>query len=92
MRRLAIFVVRRRWWVIGLVLIALPLSALYGGGVHDKLSPGGFLDPGVESSRAAEAIAKQFPSAAQSDFVIMVTAKRGTVDSPAVRAAGNAVT
>ncbi len=92
MRRLAIFVVRRRWWVIGLVLIALPVSALYGGGVHDKLSPGGFLDPGVESSRAAEAIAKQFPSAAQSDFVIMVTAKRGTVDSPAVRAAGNAVT
>jgi RND superfamily putative drug exporter len=91
-RRLALFVVRRRWWVIGLALIALPASALYGGGVHGKLSPGGFLDPGAESSRAAAAIAKEFPGSGQSDFVILVTAKRGTVDSPAVAAAGTALT
>ncbi len=92
MRRLALFVVRRRWWVIGLALIALPASALYGGGVHGKLSPGGFVDPGAESSRAAAAIAKEFPGSGQSDFVILVTAKRGTVDSPAVVAAGTALT
>ena len=91
-RRLALFVVRRRWWVIGLALIALPASALYGGGVHGKLSPGGFVDPGAESSQAAAAIAKEFPGSGQSDFVILVTAKRGTVDSPAVVAAGNALT
>jgi RND superfamily putative drug exporter len=91
-RRLALFVVRRRWWVIGLALIALPASALYGGGVHGKLSPGGFVDPGAESSRAAAAIAKEFPGSGQSDFVILVTAKRGTVDSPAVVAAGTALT
>jgi len=85
-------VVRRRWWVIAVALVALPACALYGGGVHGKLSPGGFVDPGSESARAAAAIAKEFPSSAQSDFVIVVTAKHGTVDSPAVTAAGKALT
>jgi len=58
-RRRAIFVIRRRWWIIAVALVALPLFALYGGGVHDKLSTGGFADPSAESSRAA-AITKQF--------------------------------
>ena len=84
--------VRRRWGVLAFAFIALPLSVLYGGGVHGKLSPGGFEDPGSESSRTAAAIAKQFPSSGQSDFVIVVTAKHGTVDSPDVRAAGLALT
>jgi RND superfamily putative drug exporter len=92
LRRLAIFVIHRRWWVIAVALVALPAFALYGGSVHDKLSTGGFTDPGAESSRAAAAIAKEFPSSGQSDFVIVVTAKHGTVDSPAVRAAGLALT
>jgi putative drug exporter of the RND superfamily len=91
-RRLALFVVRRRWWVLALALIAIPASALYGGGVHDKLSPGGFVDPGSESARTAAAVGKEFPSSAQSDFVILVTAKHGTVDSPDVKAAGVALT
>jgi len=89
---LALFVVRRRWWVIALALVALPLSALYGGGVHGKLSPGGFVDPGSESARTAAAVSKEFPASAQSDFVILVTAKHGTVNSPDVRSAGLALT
>ena len=92
MRRLALFVVRRRWWVLAVALVAIPASALYGGGVHDKLSPGGFVDPGSESARTAAAVGKEFPSSAQSDFVILVTAKHGTVDSPDVKAAGVALT
>ena len=92
MRRLAILVVRRRWWVLAVALIAVPVSALYGGSVHDKLSPGGFLDPGAESTRTAAAIAKEFPSSGQSDFVLVVTAKNGNVDSPEVSAAGLALT
>jgi len=91
-RRLALFVVKKRWWIIALALVALPLSALYGGGVHGKLSPGGFVDPGSESARTAAAVAKEFPSSSQSDFVILVTAKHGTVNSPDVRAAGLALT
>ena len=69
-------------------MLALPVSILFGGGVHDKLSPGGFVDPGSESAKAAAEIAKEFPNSAQSDFVIVVKAKDGTVDSAAVRAAG----
>ena len=72
MRRLAILVVRRRWWVLAIALVALPASALYGGSVHDHLSPGGFLDPGAESTRTAATIAKEFPSSGQSDFVVVV--------------------
>ncbi len=92
MRRLAIFVIRRRWLVLIGVLIALPAFALYGGKVHDKLSTGGFTDPGAESSRAAAEIARLFPKASQSDFVVVVTARSGTVNDATVKAAGTALT
>ena len=88
MRRVAIFVVRRRWVVIALAIIAIPVSAVIGGGVADHLTTGGFSDPGSESSRAEATIAESFPDAAQSDFVVVVTAKDGTVDDEAVRARG----
>ena len=78
MRQLALFVIRRRWWVIATTLVALPVLAFYGGGVHDKLSAGGITDPGAELSRGAAALAAQFPSSGQSDFVIVVTARHGT--------------
>jgi putative drug exporter of the RND superfamily len=91
-RRLAIFVVHRRWWVIAAAVVALPLLALYGGSVHDKLTSGGFTDPGSESSRASRVISHDFPSSGTSDFVVVVTARHGTVDGAAVRRAGNALT
>jgi RND superfamily putative drug exporter len=91
LRRLAILVVRRRWWVIAVAIVAFPLLALYGGNVHNKLSSGGFDDPSADSYRAATAIRKQFPDADQSAFVILVTAKSGTVDTPDVAAAGTAI-
>ena len=93
MRRLAIFVVRRRWWVIGIALIALPAAAAYGANVHDALASGGFFDPGAESTLTRAAIVKEFPRSAQSDFAIVVTAKNGKdVNDPAVAAAGTALT
>ncbi len=93
MRRLAIFVVRRRWWVIGVALIALPAAAAYGANVHDELAAGGFFDPGAESTLAKQAIVKEFPLSAQSDFAIVVTTKGGkNVDDAAVRAAGKDLT
>jgi RND superfamily putative drug exporter len=91
MRRLAIFVVRRRWWVMIGVIIVLPLLALYGGNVHSKLSSSGYDDPSSDSFRAATAIKKQFPNADQSSFVVLVTAKKGTVDSPEVVAVGKKI-
>ena len=92
MRRLAIFVLRRRWWVIGVALVALPLFAVFGGNVQKKLTTGGFDDPGAESIRAANAVARDFKRSSLSDFVIVVTAKHGTVDDPAVRAEGEQIT
>jgi putative drug exporter of the RND superfamily len=91
-RRLSILVVRRRWWVIAAAIVAVPLAALFGGGVHDALSTGGFNDAGSESARAEAAIERDFPSAGQSDFVIVVTAKTGTVDDRAVQSAGETFT
>lgn len=78
--------------MIAAALVAFPLLALYGGNVHSKLSSGGYDDPSAESFRAATAIARQFPNADQSAFVILVKAKAGTVDTPAVAAAGAAIT
>lgn len=90
MRRLAIFVVRRRWWVIIAAAILMPLAAVVAKDTSHRLSPTGYQDPGAESSRAARSIAAEFPDAAQSDFVIVVTARGDrTVDSPAVAAAAN---
>ena len=92
MRRLAIFVVRHRLWVLAAATLAFPLLAIYGGNVNSKLSSGGYDDPASESFRAATAIRREFPNADQSAFVILVTADHGTVNSPAVVAAGNAIT
>ncbi len=92
LRGLAIFVIRRRWWIIAAAIVAFPLATVYGAGVHDKLSTGGFDDPGAESSRAAAVIARQFPASGQSDYVIVVTAATGTVDGAAVARAGTELT
>ena len=76
-RRLAIFVVRRRWWVLGLALIALPVSALLRRRrARQALSRRLRRSRRRNRAKAAAAIAKEFPSSAQSDFVIVVTAKR----------------
>jgi RND superfamily putative drug exporter len=89
---LAIFVVHRRWWVIIGALVAVPLMGLYGGGVQKRLSNGGFEDPGAESAKAAAAIQHDFPASGQTDFVVVVGAKNGTVDDPSVAAEGERLT
>ena len=92
MRRLAIFVVHRRWWVIIAAAILLPLAAFVAKDTAHHLSPTGYEDPGAESSRATQSITAQFPDAAQSDFVVIVTARNpGDVDAPEVVAAATAL-
>ena len=86
MRKLAVLIVRRRWAVIIGVLIALVIAGVLGGGVHDRLSGGGFEDPSTESALARAEIKASFPQAALSDFVLVVTAKDGTVDRRAAHA------
>jgi RND superfamily putative drug exporter len=91
-RRLALFVVHRRWVVIILAALFLPLAAIVGGGVAGKLTVGGLEDPGSESARTAEMLQERFANAGQSDFVVLVTARDGDVDAEAVRAEGLAIT
>ncbi len=92
MRRLALFVVRRRWAVIVAAVLFLPVAGLIGGGVARQLTVGGMEDPGSESARTALALQHRFANAGQSDFVVLVTARHGDVDDPAVRAVGLALT
>jgi RND superfamily putative drug exporter len=91
-RRLALFVVHHRFLVIVVAALFLPLAALLGGGVAKHLTVGGLEDPGSESAKTAEAINARFSRAGQSDFVVLVTAKDGDVDAPAVRREGLALT
>ncbi len=92
MRKLAVLIVRRRWAVIIGVLIALVIAGVLGGGVHDRLSGGGFEDPSTESAQARAEIKASFPQAALSDFVLVVTAKDGTVDGAEVTRVGTELT
>ena len=63
MRKLAILIVRRKWWVIVIALVALPVAAVVGDGVHARLSSGGFEDPSTESARARAELKRSFPQA-----------------------------
>jgi len=92
MRRLASWVIRRRWPVVIGALMFLPIAGVVGGTVTDKLSAGGLENPDVESARAAAALVARFPSAAEPDFVILVTSTSGSIDDDPVARAGIALT
>ena len=87
MRALGRLVTRRRWWVLGFALVFLPVAGLLGGGVEERLSSGGFTDPASESAGATRILEDRF-KAGTPNLVLLVTAGSGTVDDPAVRAAG----
>ncbi|MBX6390356.1 MAG: MMPL family transporter [Frankia sp.] len=61
-----------------------------GMGAFGKLQAEGFDDPGSEASRARAAIEERFGGAP--DLLLLVTARDGNVDDPAVADAGRALT
>jgi RND superfamily putative drug exporter len=91
MARLARFLYRRRWSVLAATVVVLVVSAAFGGGALAHLKGGGFDDPRAESTRAAEVLRDRF-GAGDPNLVLLVTATRGTVDSPQVAAEGRALT
>jgi RND superfamily putative drug exporter len=91
MARLARFLYRRRWSVLAATVVVLVVSAAYGGGALAHLKGGGFDDPRAESTRAAGVLSDRF-GAGDPNLVLLVTATRGTVDSPEVAAEGRAIT
>jgi RND superfamily putative drug exporter len=89
--RLGHFTVRHRKAVLVGTAVFFVVAAALGGGVASRLSSGGFEDPSSESSRAGDAIEREFGEQ-QPDLILLVTAKQGSVDDPEVAAAGRALT
>src|SRR3954452_4510874 len=87
MRRLGSFVLRRRWWVLIGGLLLAGLGGAYGTGASERLSAGGFNEPGAESSRAARALQDDFRTGPP-NVILLVTAQHGKVTDPDVVAAG----
>ena len=91
LERLGHFIVRRRWWVLAGTLLFVGASGALGGSVADHLKTGGFEGPDTESVRAERLLAERFGQAPP-NFLLLVTAKQGTVDQDPARAAGVALT
>jgi putative drug exporter of the RND superfamily len=89
--RVGHFTVRHRKAVLVGTAAFFVFAGALGGGVASRLSSGGFEDPSSESSRAGDAIDREFGEQ-QPDLILLVNAKQGTVDDPEVAAAGRALT
>jgi len=92
------FVVRHRRLVLGVSVIALAAAAAIGGGVIDRLSSGGFDDPGSDSVRTRQILDSEFDTGF-SDLVVLLTYgpnegadDRFGVDQPDAASAGLAFT
>ncbi len=88
--RLAGSIVRRRRRILLLALVAFAVSGAVGGGVADQLSSGGFEDPDAESTRVEQVLADEFDTGTP-NLVLLVTARGGDVDDPAVAAAATSL-
>ncbi|RKS76903.1 RND superfamily putative drug exporter [Actinomadura pelletieri DSM 43383] len=90
MRRLGLFAVRRRRWVLGMGLLVLVVAGVVGAGAMSALTLARFESPGSESVRADTEL-RQRLGTGHLNMVLLVTAKRGTVDSAETAEAGQAV-
>jgi putative drug exporter of the RND superfamily len=91
MARLGHFLYRHRRSVLIGTLVIVIVAGVFGGNVAKHLKAGGFDAPDVESTRAADILGKDFHQSPP-NFLLLIEAKKGTVDSAAVKAAGIAVT
>jgi putative drug exporter of the RND superfamily len=71
----------------GIAFVALVVFALVGGGVKDRLSVGGFVDPSAESTVAAKQLEATFGTAPP-NYVLVATALDGDVVDVANRESG----
>ncbi|MER7077170.1 putative drug exporter of the RND superfamily [Saccharopolyspora kobensis] len=89
--RLGRFVIRRRWPVLAASLVIFAVALLSAAGALSALSLSRFEAPGSESLVAAEVLEREFGTGGP-NMALLVTAKSGDVDDPAVVAAGLALT
>lgn len=89
--RLSQVLIRRRRWVwVGAVLFVV-VAGGFGAGVQEHLSTGGFADPGAESTKAANVLRDDFGQQ-EPNLVMVITAKDGKVDDPAIETAATELT
>ena len=84
------FVVRRARLLLAISGVLLIAAVVFGGGAFGKLKNGGFDDPASQSSQAQHLIDANYGG--QNNLVLLITAKSGTVDAPALAAAGRQFT
>lgn len=87
LRRIGHFSVRYRWGVLVASLVFAVVAAIGSAGLTARLDSGGFDVPGSESVRANTILGQQFRTG-DDNLVLLVTAKHGTVDDPAIAKAG----
>jgi putative drug exporter of the RND superfamily len=83
------FVARRAKLLLTLSLLVMVGAGVLGAGAFGKLTNGGFSDPDAESTQAQRLIESRFGG--QTNLVLLVTAKSGTVDDSAAAVAGRQV-
>ena len=86
---LAIF--RRSKWILVVAGVFVVVAAGFGASAASRLSQGGFDANSEQSVQAASILQGRF-GVKPANLEIIVTARNGTVNSPAVRAAGLALT
>lgn len=91
MRSLAAFVVKARKAIVVMGIVQLIVLAVIGTGGVNRLSLSRWEVPGSESRLAREILEDQLDGG-NPNLVLLVTAKSGSVDDPAVREAGLALT
>ncbi|WP_020573209.1 MMPL family transporter [Actinopolymorpha alba] len=84
-------VTRRPAWIVVASLLVTVLAGAVGAGTINLLSLNRFEAPGSESMRARDVLAREFDTGSP-NVALLVTARQGTVDSPYVAAAGQALT
>jgi putative drug exporter of the RND superfamily len=88
---LGTFAARRHRVILIFTALFIAAGFVLGVGVFGNLKSGGFDNPSSGSSRARAVLVNEF-NAADANVVLLVTAASGSVDDPAVAAAGTALT
>ncbi|MEU4561972.1 MMPL family transporter [Actinoplanes sp. NPDC023936] len=76
-------VARLRWSVLVVALVAVLGAGVWGFGVFDRLTEGGYSDPDSESAQAADVVATAL-GGQSGDVVAIYTPDRGTIDDAAL--------
>ncbi|GCE45149.1 RND superfamily putative drug exporter [Thermosporothrix hazakensis] len=83
LRHLGRGITRFRWWIIGLSVLFLIGTGAFGAGVTRMLLLARFEVEGSESSRTGQLLEQHF-KAGDPNLLLLVTAKNGTVNDPAI--------